>query len=207
MIRLSPHMAYNLKKDPKRLAFVLARYSFAGQMTKDCNSILELGCSEGIGASLLHEGTKKYLGMDLDIPAIEAANRNFASEKVHFENANFLHMNEGKFEGVISLDVIEHISKGDDENAFFKTVSDNITDNGICIIGTPNITSTPYASPESMRGHVNMFDATRLKSTMGKHFKNVFIFSMNDEMIHTGYHPMAHYLFGMGCNKIIEKNS
>ncbi|HAS88414.1 MAG TPA: class I SAM-dependent methyltransferase [Desulfovibrio sp.] len=203
MIRLSPHMAYNLKKDPKRLAFVLARYSFAAQMTANCASVLELGCSEGIGASMLHGGIKPYLGLDLDTPAIEAARRNFASETVRFKNANFLHMDEGRFEAVVSLDVVEHISKGADEAAFFQAVSDNITDNGVCVIGTPNETSTPYASPESMRGHVNMFDAVRLKSTMEDHFKNVFIFSMNDEMVHTGYAPMAHYLFAVGCNKII----
>ncbi|ACS78624.1 class I SAM-dependent methyltransferase [Maridesulfovibrio salexigens] len=202
MIRLSPHMAHNLKKDPKRLAFVLARYSFAAQMTADCGSILELGCSEGIGAAMLHGGTKQYLGMDLDTPAIEAARNNFASDKVCFKNENFLNMDEGKFEAVVSLDVVEHISKGADEDAFFKTIHDNITENGVCVIGTPNITSTPYASPESMRGHVNMFDAMRLKSTLENYFKNVFIFSMNDEMVHTGFHSMAHYLFAVGCNKI-----
>ncbi|MFW5501575.1 MULTISPECIES: class I SAM-dependent methyltransferase [unclassified Maridesulfovibrio] len=205
MIRLSPHMAYNLKKDPKRLAFVLARYSFAAQMTADCGSILELGCSEGVGASMLHGGTKPYLGMDLDTPAIEAAQNNFATDKVRFKNENFLHMDEDKFEAVVSLDVVEHISKGADEDAFFKTIYDNITANGVCVIGTPNITSTPYASPESMRGHVNMFDAMRLKSALENYFKNVFIFSMNDEVVHTGFHSMAHYLFAVGCNKITYK--
>lgn len=113
-------MAYNLKKDPKRLAFVLARYSFAAQMTADCGSILELGCSEGVGASMLHGGTKPYLGMDLDTPAIEAAQNNFATDKVRFKNENFLHMDEDKFEAVVSLDVVEHISKGADEDAFLK---------------------------------------------------------------------------------------
>jgi len=33
---------------------------------------------------------------------------------------------------------------------------------------------------------------------MDKYFENSFIFSMNDEVVHTGYEPMAHYLFGMG---------
>ncbi len=200
-------MAHNLKKDPKRLAFVLARYSFAAQITSDCTSILELGCSEGIGASMLHGGTKTYMGIDLDTPAVKAAQRNFSDDKVRFENKNFLHMDESKFEAVISLDVIEHISKGDNEAAFFKAVSESITDDGVCVIGTPNITSTPYASPESMRGHVNMFDATRLRSTLEQHFRNVFIFSMNDELVHTGYSPMAHYLFAVACNKITGTKS
>ena len=33
---------------------------------------------------------------------------------------------------------------------------------------------------------------------MARYFHNVFVFSMNGEIIHTGYYRMAHYLFGMG---------
>jgi hypothetical protein len=36
-----------------------------------------------------------------------------------------------------------------------------------------------------------------LKKTMQRHFHNVFMFSMNDEVVHTGFHPMAHYLFAV----------
>jgi hypothetical protein len=27
------------------------------------------------------------------------------------------------------------------------------------------------------------------------------MFSMNDEVVHTGYHKMAHYLFALCCHK------
>jgi len=40
-----------------------------------------------------------------------------------------------------------------------------------------------------------------LKKTMEKHFANVFMFSMNDEVVHTGYHKMAHYLLALCCTK------
>ena len=33
--------------------------------------------------------------------------------------------------------------------------------------------------------------------------KIVFMFSMNDEVVHTGYHKMAHYLFGLCTGKKI----
>ena len=33
-----------------------------------------------------------------------------------------------------------------------------------------------------------------LKKLMQHYFHNVFMFSMNDEVVHTGFHPMAHYL-------------
>ncbi len=54
-------MAHNLRNDPKRLAFVLARYAFAGQVSDQCTSVLELGCSEGVGAVMLHKNKKHIL--------------------------------------------------------------------------------------------------------------------------------------------------
>jgi hypothetical protein len=32
-------------------------------------------------------------------------------------------------------------------------------------------------------------------------FQNVFVFSMNDEVVHSGFYPMAHYVRGIGCGK------
>ncbi len=194
-------MAHNLRNDPKRLAFVLARYAFAGQVSDQCTSVLELGCSEGVGAVMLHKNKKRYLGIDLDSYAVEAANRNFAASEVRFEEGNFLGSRYGSYDCVVSLDVVEHILPGEDESVYFQTIYENITRRGVCVIGTPNITSTPYASAESMKGHVNMFDADRLKSVTEKFFKTVLIFSMNDEVVHTGYSPMAHYLFAVACNR------
>ena len=40
-----------------------------------------------------------------------------------------------------------------------------------------------------------------LKKTMQVHFHNVFMFLMNDEVVHTGYHPMAHYIIALGAHK------
>ena len=32
---------------------------------------------------------------------------------------------------------------------------------------------------------------------MQRYFHDVFMFSMNDEVVHTGFHAMAHYLFAL----------
>ena len=61
----------------------------------------------------------------------------------------------------------------------------------------PSLESQEYASPQSKAGHVNCKSGNDLKKTLEKHFKNVFVFSMNDEVIHTGYYPMAHYLLAL----------
>ena len=33
------------------------------------------------------------------------------------------------------------------------------------------------------------------------HFHSVFVFSMNDEVVHTGFYPMAHYLLAVACHR------
>ena len=69
------------------------------------------------------------------------------------------------------------------------------TETGVLIVGSPSLQSQPYASEGSKLGHVNCKDGQDLKSLFEKYFENVFLFSMNDEAVHTGFHPMAHYLF------------
>jgi hypothetical protein len=44
---------------------------------------------------------------------------------------------------------------------------------------------------------VNLFDADRLRALGLRHFHNVFSFSANDELVHTGFAPMAHYLLAV----------
>ena len=36
---------------------------------------------------------------------------------------------------------------------------------------------------------------------MEKFFRNVFMFSMNDEVLHTGFEKMSNYIFALCVNK------
>ena len=65
--------------------------------------------------------------------------------------------------------------------------------------GTAASFSNSIASPRSKAGHVNCKSSPVLKALMQKFFHRVFMFSMNDEVVHTGYHKMAHYLFALCC--------
>ncbi len=60
------------------------------------------------------------------------------------------------------------------------------------------------SSKESTKQWSNIkeiFDSERLEKIMSKRFKKVILFSMNDEIVHTGYHAMAHYLICVGFFK------
>lgn len=195
-----PHWSFNFRNDPKRLGFVLSRYKFSSKMLGKRKSILELGCSDGIGTTILAENTEAYMGVDLDRPALEAAKGNLHDPRFIFKHDDFMGKTYGEFDGVVSLDVVEHILP-EFEKIYFETVYANLSENGICVIGTPNITSAPYASKASQLGHVNMFTQDRLVETMKRYFHQVFPFGMNDEMMHTGFGSMAHYILCVGCHK------
>ena len=106
----------------------------------------------------------------------------------------------GQYDGVYALDVLEHI-KADHENVFLNNAFSPINQHGVGIIGMPSKESQAYASPTSKAGHVNCKTMPELKLLMKQYFHNVFMFSMNDEVVHTGYHPMAHYIFAIGVGK------
>lgn len=197
---LGRHWYFNLINDPKRFAFVLARYKLARELIPQGASVIELGSSEGLGAPMLAENASLYVGVDLDKDAIDTAKKNFEEEKYQFIEDDFMGKSYGHFGAVVSLDVVEHIYE-QYEDKYFTTLCDNLDQKGVCLVGTPNITSAPYASKASQEGHVNLYDGKRLTVVMQKYFEHVFLFGMNDEVSHCGYYPMSHYLFVLGCGK------
>jgi len=65
-----PFWSDTLRRDPKILAFVLARYKFAAKNGLVQETVLELGCGEGIGTPILAEFAAFYTGVDIDSRAI-----------------------------------------------------------------------------------------------------------------------------------------
>ena len=102
----------------------------------------------------------------------------------------------GPYDGAYSLDVVEHMPE-EKELIYVENLAASLSDDGVLIVGSPSIQSQAYASPQSKEGHVNCKDADGLRALMGSAFSNVLIFSMNDEVVHTGFAPMAHYLFAV----------
>lgn len=187
---------------PKNILFTLSRYKFAAKMMPQNKTIkiLELGCGDGFASLILAENGHNVVGVDFDASAIEHANKTINKKNMVFKEGDFLGKKYGFFEAVVSFDVIEHIFPSD-ENAFMKTIISNLKKTGICLIGTPNKTAAKYASKASKLGHVNLYTAERMYNMMNKYFNFVFIFGMNDEVLHTGFPSMSHYIIALGCGK------
>jgi len=109
----------------------------------------------------------------------------------------------GDYDGVYALDVLEHIRPGVDETKFLDNcVASLAKKGGIAVFGSPSLESQKYASPISIAGHVNCYSGQDLKARLSQWFRVVLIFSMNDEMVHTGFDKMANYLLAVCCDRL-----
>ena len=188
--------------DPKRLTFVLSRYKFAAKMLSGMGHVLEVGCADAFGTRLVCQEANHVTAVDFDPVFIEDARQTTGDWNVTFRTHDMLSGPvDGSFDAAYSLDVLEHIEPND-EDRFISNIADSLTDTGTLIVGSPSIQSQAYASPQSKEGHVNCKDNQGLTTLLRKHFSNVFIFSMNDEVVHTGFYPMAHYLISICCSPI-----
>lgn len=213
ILPLGPNTIDRYIFDPKRLCFFLSRYKFAAKMLKSCHTIVDVGCGDGMGTLTFAVDTRAelILGVDFDERLINHANKILLpcvlqstpsyGSRIRFiqhdvlENSIPLEGEKG-MEGLTCLDVIEHIEERM-EHQFLTCLSDCLIDNGVAIIGTPNDAARIYASKHSEIGHINNYNSERLEKSLGKYFKRVFMFSMNDEVVHTGFDKLAHYLIAV----------
>lgn len=186
--------------DPKRLVFVLSRYKFVAKMFSGMNKVLEIGCADAFGTRIVRQEVGSLTAIDFDPVFVKDAKSRIV-EPHRFECIvhDILESSVPDcFDGAYSLDVIEHIPQKK-ENLFISNIVKSISPCGTLIIGTPSLQSQIHASPPSKEGHVNCKDHEQLKNLLSNFFYNVFIFSMNDEVVHTGYYPMANYLIALCC--------
>lgn len=196
---LGPYSSHIWRSDPKHLLFLLARYKFCAKILNGKKEVLEIGCGDSFGTAMVLQTVEQVHGIDIEPLVIEDnIKRREYGVRCSYEVLDITSrpLNR-KYDGTFALDVIEHIPK-DYEKKAMNNILNSLKPNGICIIGTPNITAQQYASPGSAVGHINLKSGNSLKELMMLYFENVLIFSMNDEVVHTGFTPMAHYLIGVG---------
>jgi hypothetical protein len=193
-------------EDPKRLVFTLARYKFVAKMFADKQQVAEIGCGDGFGSRIVRQEVGELLITDYDPYFISK----FKEQTVeHLEICSKTHdiligPLDTQKDAIYSLDVLEHIQT-DLENTFLKNISLSLKNNGCAIIGMPSLESQIYASAASREGHVNCKSGKELQNLLRNFFENVFIFSMNDEVVHTGFSKMAHYLLALCITPIRNK--
>jgi len=195
---LMVNQAWN--QDPKRVLFTLARYKFVAKMLQGRSKVLEIGCADAFGTRLVQQHVQHVTVVDFDPIFIDDVKSRFDPLwplECHVHDI-LKYPVPGLFDAIYSLDVLEHIDPLH-EDLFIKNNLISMNANGVMIIGMPSLESQRYASPQSKAGHVNCKSGDDLIKMLNHYFHNVFLFSMNDEVVHTGFYPMAHYLIGICC--------
>lgn len=188
-VHLGAMHAQSFETDPKHLGFVLARYKFVAKMMTGFNRVLEVGCGDCTGAGVVAPAVHEWHGLDNKF-SVNATGRKL---NTYFHDIVERPFDIGeRFDGVYMLDVLEHIKPEDEGKALFNIRSCMVPD-ATLIVGMPSAESQAHASPLSKLHHVNCKTEDELRTTLRIHFKNVYLFGMNDETLHTGFGPMCHY--------------
>ncbi len=193
----------SFKNSPLDFFILLARYKFAMRFLRKNHNVIDVGCGHGLGTIFLSKYCKSITGIDLDKDLIsENINNNKKIRNISFQESNILNPDKkllNKFDALVSMDVIEHFNSKDITKVirnYFKLLNKK----GFAVIGTPNLNSRKYASKRRLDTHEYEFTHDDFEKKLKKIFKNVFVFSMTDEVVSTSFPKMSWYLMAI-CTK------
>ena len=210
---ISDYMGPSAKRianeNPLYFAMYAARYKFVARMVAGLASVVEVGSGDGFGASFISSVASRTVCIDIDPHQTEDCRHRFADKNdVKFVCHDLVlgPANElsGQFDAIAMVDVLEHIYP-DEEGEFLTNSFALLTETGFGVVGTPNVEASRFASENSKRSHVNLHSAESLRRVLRTHFNNVLIFGMNDEVVHTGFHGMSHYLWAIAFGQEKKK--
>jgi 2-polyprenyl-3-methyl-5-hydroxy-6-metoxy-1,4-benzoquinol methylase len=184
--------------DPRRLVFTLSRYKFVAKLLAGKHRALEVGCGDAFASRIVKQEVQSLTVLDFD-PIFVADIQDRADPHWPIESSVHDMLSgpyPGTFDAIYSLDVLEHIEQ-ENELLFIENIIRSLSVQGVLIVGMPSLESQTYASVQSKLGHVNCKSGKDLKALFELYFHNVFLFSMNDEVVHTGFTPMAHYVIAV----------
>lgn len=161
---------------PGVLALHLKRYEFARTYLTGMQ-VLDLGCGVGYGARYLAGVAGEVVGVDIDIGAIEYAQKRYTGPRnLAFVNAdaNRLGLQTSCIDVVCSFETIEHVINVD---AYLKEVKRVLNPGGVFIVSTPCVRSTT-SSPENIY-HVQEWCPADFERLLNYHFRHVDVFGQS----------------------------
>lgn len=143
------------------------RYHFVENYINQNDDVLDIACGVGYGSAQIAQKAKSVLGVDINQPSIDFANKIFAKENLSYKCANAIEVSfDKKFDKVISFETIEHIKE---DKLFISKIINNLKDDGEFICSVPNQTIFPY-NPSVVPFHVRHYtteDITNLLESCG----------------------------------------
>jgi len=155
----------------------IERYVWAGPLVSD-RECLDDGCGSGYGSRYLVQRARarSVVGVDLSKEAIEFAKRHYRHPALRFHQMNCLELTfpDETFDVVVSFDVIEHVSKKD-QDRFVSETQRVLRKGGILLIGCPNDTTGTDDNPF----HLGPLPASEFSDLLRRHYVDVQLFGQD----------------------------
>ena len=197
-VTLPPEYAEHVDNNLLRVLIRLARYKFVARLVKKTDKVLEVGCGSGVGCIFLAQHSAQVTGIDANSSEIAEARKINRRSNVSFELQDLFQLDpRKKFDVVVALDVIEHMTK-QTAHKFLAALTSHLNPAGMLVIGTPSIHSYKYQGALSQASHIKCYDQDELVELVDQYCARTLPFSMNDELVHTGHPKMAWYYFILG---------
>jgi SAM-dependent methyltransferase len=125
----------------------LARYKWAARYMRDAN-VLDVACGTGYGAKiLLAAGARRVTSVDLSFHAIQFGVRSYGIAGL-VGDAHRLPFQDGAFDGVVSLETLEHLSHPE---MFIGELVRVLRPFGVLTLSTPNVRLSDGSNPYHLR--------------------------------------------------------
>lgn len=183
--------------NPLMATVKLARFKFVAKMLSKEDRLLDLGCGNGFSSYYYSHFCKSVYGVDIQEQAIDNW-KIFANNNISFSLGDILDDDIYKrdVEAITCVDVIEHFSLSNGEK-IIKNSAQCLKNKkgGQLIIGTPSKFSNPYRAAHNKERHLHEYEPNELQKICSKYFSRTLQFSMNDEVVHTGFNKLAWFFY------------
>jgi SAM-dependent methyltransferase len=170
--RIHPRFFNTREKYLLYLRHVFA-YEYAVDHLDAASNVLEIGCGDGYGTTMLAEKVARIVAVDVDEGTVQHAAATYPAENCTFQpfDGETLPFDTGTFDAVVSMQVIEHIQ---DDRRFVGEAHRVLKQGGVLILTTPNRRHrVPPGEPIWNKFHVREYLPGELEAVLRSHFDEV----------------------------------
>jgi len=152
----------------------LAAYELASTLAEG-KSVIDVGCGEGYGPSILARRARKVLGVDIAPEVVGHARRQYGTKNLSFRvmDVNRLEVPPQSFDLAVSLQVVEHLA---DVSGYFAEIARILAPEGVALLSTPNRLTISAGSERPINPwHLREYTPEEFRDVLGGYFETVEI--------------------------------